>query len=85
MAVQEREELTDEQVVIEKIMLALRTSEGISSDYLHEHADSKALAQALAAGILIPVQCGGASEQVHLRIPEPGFFISDSIISDLLP
>lgn len=85
VAVQEREELTDDQVVIEKIMLALRTSEGISSAYLHEHADPKALSKALAAGTLIPVQCCGASEHMCFRIPESGFFISDSIISDLLP
>jgi oxygen-independent coproporphyrinogen-3 oxidase len=74
----EGEELTDEQMVIERIMLALRTSEGISEAYLREHCDQHELSRALAAGNLESVENG------MLRIPESRFFISDSIIASLI-
>ena len=74
----EGEELTDEQMVIERIMLALRTSEGISEAYLREHCDQHELSRALAAGNLESVENG------VLRIPESRFFISDSIIASLI-
>ena len=74
----EGEELTDEQMVIERIMLALRTSEGISEAYLREHCDPHELSRALAAGNLESVENG------MLRIPESRFFISDSIIASLI-
>ncbi len=74
----EGEELTDEQLVIERIMLALRTSEGISEAYLREHCDQHELSRALAAGNLESVENG------MLRIPESRFFISDSIIASLI-
>ena len=74
----EGEELTDEQMVIERVMLALRTSEGISEAYLREHCDQHELSRALAAGNLESVENG------VLRIPESRFFISDSIIASLI-
>jgi oxygen-independent coproporphyrinogen-3 oxidase len=74
----EGEELTDEQMVIERIMLALRTSEGISEAYLREHCDQHELSRALAAGNLESMENG------VLRIPESRFFISDSIIASLI-
>jgi oxygen-independent coproporphyrinogen-3 oxidase len=74
----EGEVLTDEQMVIERIMLALRTSEGISEAYLREHCDQHELSRALAAGNLESVENG------MLRIPESRFFISDSIIASLI-
>jgi oxygen-independent coproporphyrinogen-3 oxidase len=74
----EGEVLTDEQMVIERIMLALRTSEGISEAYLREHCDQHELSRALAAGNLESVENG------VLRIPESRFFISDSIIASLI-
>ena len=74
----EGEELTDEQMVIERVMLALRTSEGISEAYLREHCDPHELSRALAAGNLESVENG------MLRIPESRFFISDSIIASLI-
>jgi oxygen-independent coproporphyrinogen-3 oxidase len=74
----EGEELTDEQMVIERIMPALRTSEGISEAYLREHCDQHELSRALAAGNLESVENG------VLRIPESRFFISDSIIAPLI-
>jgi coproporphyrinogen III oxidase-like Fe-S oxidoreductase len=72
------EELTDEQLVIERIMLALRTSEGISEAYLREHCDQHELSRALAAGNLEPIENG------MVRIPESHFFISDNIIASLI-
>jgi oxygen-independent coproporphyrinogen-3 oxidase len=74
----EGEVLTDEQMVIERIMLALRTSEGISEAYLREHCDQHELSRALAAGNLESMENG------VLRIPESRFFISDSIIASLI-
>ncbi len=75
--VQEYEVLTSEQLVLERIMLALRTAEGIPADYLAAHCDPAGLRRALAAGNLVP-------SGPCLRIPESRFFISDSIISELV-
>ena len=74
----EGEHLTEDQMVIEKIMLALRTSEGISEAYLRDHCDHEAYARALADGSLTRLSDG------MIRIPEDRFFVSDSIISDLI-
>ena len=78
VSVREYESLDEEQMVLEKIMLALRTSEGISASYLKEHCDSGSLSHALASGNLVCLESG------NLRIPENRFFISDSIISDIV-
>ncbi len=75
--VQEYETLTGDQLTIERVMLSLRTAQGIPYAFLTEHCDSAAISHALAAGNLVP---SGA----NLRIPESRFFISDSIISDLV-
>ncbi len=77
-AVNEYESLTDDQLILERIMLALRTSAGISASFLREHCDSHALEAALASGSLVPTSEG------FLRIPESRFFISDSIISEMV-
>ena len=76
--VREYESLDEEQMVLEKIMLALRTSEGISASYLKEHCDSGSLSHALASGNLVCLESG------NMCIPENRFFISDSIISDIV-
>ena len=78
LSVQEHEDLNEEQLVLEKIMLALRTSAGISEKYLREHADNEALDLALRCGDLVPSHSG------KLRIPEKRFFVSDNIISKLI-
>ena len=78
LSVQDGEALTDEQLVIERIMLALRTSEGISEDFLREHCEAHDISHALAAGDLVRT---GASA---LRIPESRFFVSDAIIASLI-
>ncbi len=74
----EHEVLDAEQLVLEKVMLALRTSEGISEGYLNEHCDGAALKRAFAAGDLEHTASG------NVRIPENRFFISDSIISEIV-
>ena len=72
------ETLTREQVVLERIMLALRTSEGISESYLREHCSAHELSHAVACDNLVFKGNG------MVRIPEDKFFISDSIISDII-
>lgn len=78
LSVQEHEELDGQQLALEKIMLGLRTSQGIDGAFLHEHCDADALADALATGNLVVVENG------NIRIPENRFFISDNIISRII-
>jgi len=73
------EDLDEEQLVMEKIMLALRTADGIPEAFLRAHADPVALSDALSEGSLVPSDVCG-----NLRIPENRFFISDNIISLLV-
>ena len=75
---QDGEKLTREQLVLERIMLALRTADGISESYLQEHCSPDELARALASDNLVPLPDG------NVRIPEDRFFVSDRIISDLI-
>ena len=77
-SVKEYETLDDDQLVLEKIMLGLRTSDGVSASYLNEHCDPQSLARAFDAGNLVLLPSG------TVRIPESRFFISDSIISDIV-
>ena len=77
-SVREYETLNEEQLVIEKIMLALRTDEGISASFLEEHCDPASLARALNSGSLVYMDNG------NVRIPENRFFISDGIISEIV-
>ena len=77
-AVQGSEELTQEQVVMEKVMLGLRTAEGVAEEFLRENCDVEQLAEALRCGNLV------ISEDGKIRIPEDRFFISDSIISSII-
>ena len=77
-AVRGGEVLTDEQVVMERVMLGLRTSEGLPEAFLTDYCDTAALAQALHSGNLCRLP------DARIRIPERKFFISDSIISSLV-
>ena len=81
MSVQEGEDLTAEQIVLERIMLGLRTSEGVAESYLRANCDVAELAKALREGNLEPVTVAG---HCNLRIPENRFFVSDAIISALV-
>ena len=76
--VQGCEELTEEQLVMERIMLGLRTSAGLPEAYVREHCDCTQVDEALRCGNLIQVDGG------IIRIPENRFFISDSIISSII-
>ena len=77
-SVQEYEILDDEKLILEKIMLALRTSEGIDEAFLEEHCDREALARAVEEGTLVYAGNG------RIRIPESRFFVSDGIIADIV-
>ncbi len=72
------EELGPEELATEKIMLALRTSDGIDGDFLTRHCSVHALDRALKAGILKKTPKG------KIFIPEEHYFVSDGIISDIL-
>ena len=76
-AVRGSEDLTPDQVVLERGMLGLRTSDGVAADFLRTHSDAPALTTALAAGNIVPVG-------TRFRIPESRFFVSDAIISELV-
>ena len=73
----EEEILSDEDSVIETIMLSLRTASGCEASYLKKHCGAEALEKALSSGELI--EAGS-----RLRIPEERFFISDAIIRELI-
>ena len=78
VSVQENEILDEEQLTLEKIMLALRTSDGIETSFLEGHCDRVALARALECGSLVRIADG------RIRIPETRFFVSDGIIADIV-
>ena len=78
MSVREGETLDGEQLALEKIMLALRTSKGVDEAFLRAECDVAALDAALAIADL--VRCGNG----NLRIPENRFFVSDAIISEII-
>ena len=66
------------RLVMERVMLGLRTSAGLPEAYVKEHCDCTQVDEALRCGNLIQVDGG------IIRIPENRFFISDSIISSII-
>ena len=76
-SVQGGEELTGEQLSLERLMLGLRTSAGVPAAFVQEFCSKDDLARAINDGhlLLLDTEC--------YRIPEDKFFISDSIISNL--
>ena len=76
--VQEREVLDGEQVRLEKVMLGLRTSCGMPEDMLRECCTEGAVDKALAVGDLERRPDG------YVRIPESRFFVSDSVMADII-
>lgn len=77
-AVSGGETLDQEQLMMEKIMLGLRTSAGLQESVLRECCDTASLDRALAAGDLVHLPDGA------VRIPESRFFVSDNIISSII-
>ena len=86
LSVRDGETLTQDQMVLERIMLALRTSEGISEDFLRKHCDSRRLEHAIGSGDLVRIMHGPGMDVMYgrLRIPEDRFFVSDGIIAGLV-
>ena len=76
-AVSGGEILTAEQLGLERLMLGLRTSEGLSADFLEGFCAKESIHKALDEGHLLLLDNG------FFRIPEQHFFISDAIITDL--
>lgn len=74
----EHESLSEEEAVTETVMLALRTSEGISGEYLETHSSASEIKDLLDEGALVRSLDG------RLRIPENHFFVSDDIIRRLI-
>ena len=76
--IQEQEKLDKEQLLLEHIMLGLRTSAGLPEEYLRANCSAGSVETALSCGHLVHQPDGS------LRIPESHFFISDSIIASLV-
>lgn len=76
-AVQDGEELTHEQLNLERLMLGLRTSKGLPMSFLNEYCSGESVDLALDKGHLMAMDNGCC------RIPEDKYFISDAIIADL--
>ena len=76
--ISESETLTEDQLSLEHIMLGLRTSRGVDAEYLRTHISSQNLERALSVGNLVETPGN------FIRIPENRFFISDSIIADII-
>ena len=77
-SVRDNEVLTPEQYALEHVMLALRTSQGVESEFIETCCDPDGTAQAFASGDLVRLPSG------NVRIPEDRFFVSDSIIADIV-
>lgn len=77
-AIQDGELLDDSQLVMEKVMLGLRTSSGVSEEFLRANCSAYAVDEALGGGNLVRISGN------RVRIPENRFFISDNIISEIV-
>ena len=69
------EALSEDQLAMERVMLGLRTAEGVPEQELRAYC--RDLDAAVASGSLVGPSDG------NFRIPEDRFFISDTIISEL--
>ena len=81
------ETLTPGQILEEKIMLGLRTSDGIDEEWLRRNVKGERLSEFLDRGFLCRVTGRDEDKTGHpgrIRIPESRWFVSDSIISDLI-
>lgn len=71
------EDLTEEQLGLERLMLGLRTSKGLSIEFLEGFCSVESIRSARNEGRLQLLDNG------FIRIPEDMFFVSDAIIADL--
>lgn len=81
------ETLTQEQILEEKIMLGLRTSDGIDEEWLRRNVKGERISEFLDRGFLCRVPGRDEDKSGHpgrIRIPESRWFISDGIIAELL-
>ena len=84
----EEENLTPEDIRVERIMLPLRTDAGLPEAELRSLAGDAAVDRLLSEGALWfdsahqPAPVPERSRRI--RIPEDHFFVSDDIISDLI-
>ena len=76
--VQGSETLDQEQLIMEKVMLGLRTAAGVPEDFLRETCDRSLIDAELETGNLTLMQSG------NIRIPENRFFVSDNIIAGIV-
>ena len=71
------EPLSDEDVRMETLMLALRTDRGIDAAFLHENCSTSDMERLVAQGALV-------RSGTRYRIPEDHFFTADEIIRELV-
>ena len=71
------EDLTEKDTVIETIMLSLRTDKGAEKEFLHGNCSPSVVSEMMDKGLL-------EEKGDRVRIPEKHWFISDSIIADLI-
>ena len=76
--VQGSETLDQEQLIMEKVMLGLRTAAGVPGVYLREHCQKTELEDAFRCLNLVTLENG------TVRIPENRFFVSDNIIAGIV-
>ena len=84
----EEEILTPEDIRVERIMLPLRTAEGIPFEELCSLSEPRTIDRLLREGAL-DVFCSASERDVpsgskRIRIPENHFFVSDEIIRELI-
>ena len=76
--VSDSENLSATEVAEERLMLALRTASGLSQEAILAIIGPCAMQDALSKGLLV-------ATSGNIRIPEDHFFVSDDIITSLLP
>lgn len=75
------ERLDGEQIVLEKLMLGLRTARGLEASWMEAHIEKNLLEQMLREEILIKyILTTNSVTETFIRIPESMFFVSDSVI-----
>ena len=70
--------LTDEDRLVETVMLSLRTDRGIDGNYLRKACEQENVDRMVREGSLVLMEGG------RYRIPEDRFFTSDAIIRELI-